>query len=110
MAPLHELPDGLALLISMAMSFLAELTPLQCIEYLGAALSIAGAELVSRKGTRAPWGWAFWMVANFAFLAVSITNQLWGLAITQAWFLKTSLTGIYNHLLPSLRAMIGRRT
>lgn len=110
MAPLNEIPDGLAMLIAMLVNFVADLTPLQCVEYIGAALSIAGAELVSRKGTRAPWGWALWMVANFAFLAVSITNQLWGLAITQAWFLKTSLTGIYNHLLPSLKTMTGRHT
>lgn len=74
----------------------------KALEYVASALSIAGAELVSRKSEKGKWGWAIWLCANLVFIAFAYFSELWGLLVMQLWFTKTSIKGIRTHLLPSL--------
>jgi hypothetical protein len=78
------------------------LTTSQALECFSAAVSIAGAEMLSRKNRLAPWGWAAWLLGNITFLAFALMNHFWALLVMQIWFMRTSLRGIQNYLIPTL--------
>lgn len=84
--------------------FFQSLTALHLVEYLASGASILGAEKLSRGSDSAAWGWMFWLVANVLFIAFAIVTKQWGILVMQMWFMKTSVFGIKNHLLPLLLA------
>jgi hypothetical protein len=74
----------------------------QLLELFAAVVSVAGAEMLSRKNSLTPWGWALWLIANITFSIFALMNQHWFLFAMQIWFMKTSIAGIRNHLIPTI--------
>lgn len=103
-------------MIEAVHAFFAERTMLDAVELVGCMFSILGSELISRSdknanakwaitrflNRHAKWGWGAYLVANICLIIWGSMLGRWFFVFTQAWFLKTTIVGIQNHLRPNL--------
>ena len=64
---------------------------LLAIEWTASALSMLGALLVARQNKR---GFILWTASNALWIAIAITNRMWGMAPTLGYFTATSIYGL----------------
>lgn len=95
-----------AWLTQLMLVWWSQVTWVQVLEYGGSACSIIGAEMLSSRHRQANWGWAIWLVANIFLLSFALASNLWGIVLMQIWFMKTSVAGMRNHLMPSLKPVL----
>ena len=72
---------------------------LDCLQWPGAALGLAGAVLVSGRTARSRrWGFGLWLASNALLITWCTWSQAWGLLAMYAVYLITSAAGLRNNL------------
>ena len=66
------------------------------LEWLGAALGLAGAFMLAANNHNSRYGWWLFLGANFAMIALAIGLDRYGLLVQQVGFVGSSSLGVYR--------------
>lgn len=66
------------------------------LEWSGSLLGLIGATLLACNASFSRFGWVFFLVANFCIIGFALAIERYGLTLQQAFFVLTSLLGMYR--------------
>lgn len=74
------------------------MTPQLLLEFVSAALGIAGALLLATKSRWAGWAFVLWLASNLGWVTFGVTHGMWALVAQHLAFSITSAIGIRTWL------------
>lgn len=78
-------------------------------EYIGAITGTAGAIILALKCRYSPWAWPLWLVSSLAWIAYSVSAEVYGLLGQQLVFALINVMGTWRWLIqPAVASAIAQ--
>ncbi|WP_245538816.1 hypothetical protein [Thiobacillus denitrificans] len=78
--------------------FFSGVSQVRIVEWFGSLTGLLGAGLLALNADFSGWGFAAFLVSNFAWIAFGVMSKSWGLVTMQVGFTATSILGMYRWL------------